>query len=121
MGARTRSRIHGECRQLGGATGVRKTVLNIVLLTVAAVPAFAAPDPRIGINVVLKGGISAASLAELGKFGRVADVIYLIDALTMKCKASQLAAIRALPFGRRPTRTRRATAPRWMPWRSPAL
>jgi hypothetical protein len=38
------------------------------------------------------------ALAELGKFGKVQDVIYAIDALTMKIKSSQLPAIQALDF-----------------------
>ena len=79
---------------------MRRVLINIVLaftlLALAAVPAFAAPDPSIGINVVLTGDVTKEALAELGKFGKVQDVIYAIDALTMKIKSSQLPA--ALDF-----------------------
>lgn len=81
---------------------MRRVLINIVLaftlLALAAVPAFAAPDPSIGINVVLTGDVTKEALAELGKFGKVQDVIYAIDALTMKIKSSQLPAIQALDF-----------------------
>jgi subtilisin family serine protease len=81
---------------------MRRVLLNIalviVLLAVGTIPAFAAPNPSIGINVVLKGDITDANLADLAKLGKVQDVIYAIDALTMRIKASDLAAIQALPF-----------------------
>ncbi len=71
-------------------------VLALALLALAAVPAFAAPDPSIGINVVLTGDVTEEALAELGKYGKVLDVIYAIDALTMRIKSSDLPAIQAL-------------------------
>lgn len=81
---------------------MRRTLLNIVLvivlLTMGVAPAAAAPNPSIGINVVLKGDITDAMLAELAQFGKVQDLIPAIDALTMKIKASDLAAVQALPF-----------------------
>ncbi|MFO7697213.1 MAG: S8 family serine peptidase [Anaerolineae bacterium] len=81
---------------------MRRVLLNIalviVLLAVGTIPAFAAPNPSIGINVVLKGNITDANLADLAKLGKVQDVIYAIDALTMRIKASDLAAVQALPF-----------------------
>jgi len=81
---------------------MRRILVNIVLalalLALAAVPAFAAPDPSIGINVVLTGDVTEEALAELGKYGKVQDVIYAIDALTMRIKSSQLPSIQALGF-----------------------
>ncbi|MHB1317877.1 MAG: S8 family serine peptidase, partial [Anaerolineae bacterium] len=81
---------------------MRRILLNIVLvlvlLTLGVAPLAAAPDPSIGINVVLKGDITDANLADLAKLGKVQDVIYAIDALTMRIKASDLAAVQALPF-----------------------
>ncbi len=73
-------------------------VLACGLLAAAVMPALAAPDPTMGINVVLKGDITPANLAELGKLGKVLDVVYEIDALTMRVKASQLPQVRALDF-----------------------
>jgi subtilisin family serine protease len=51
-----------------------------------------------GINVVLKGPITTAQLAELGKYGTVSKKLPEINAVTLVGKASSLAAIRALPF-----------------------
>jgi subtilisin family serine protease len=51
-----------------------------------------------GINVVLKGPITTAQLAELGKYGTVTKQLPKINALTLVGKESSLAAIRALPF-----------------------
>jgi subtilisin family serine protease len=52
----------------------------------------------IGINVVLKGPATSAQLAQLGTYGTVLDQIVQINAVHMRSKASQLPAIRALPF-----------------------
>lgn len=47
----------------------------------------------IGINVVLKGSVTPAILNDLGKIGKVRDVMYPINALTMQLPAHQLAAV----------------------------
>lgn len=52
----------------------------------------------VGINVVLKGDITADRLKALETFGRVRDRLEAIDALTMQAREADLAAIRSLPF-----------------------
>ena len=69
------------------------------MLLVMVAPASAAPTNKaIGINVVLKQDITNEILVDLGKYGKVRDTLYEIDALTMQIKASQLATIQALPY-----------------------
>jgi len=58
----------------------------------------AAPDKLIGVNVVLNTDITDGILADLAKQGKVRDVIYEIDALTMQVRTSKLATIKALPY-----------------------
>lgn len=72
--------------------------LMLTLILVAAVPASAARDASIGINVVLNTPVSDQILKGLGSHGRVLDVLFELNALTMKIKSSQLAAIKALPY-----------------------
>src|SRR5512139_2030993 len=68
------------------------------LLLAGGVYVFGAPQDRmIGVNVVLKGGITKAALAELGRFGRVRDEIPALNAVTLQARESELAAIQALP------------------------
>ena len=80
---------------------MRRTITNLVLVLVlvllAAMPAMAAPDPQVGVNVVLKGDITAEDLAALGQFGQVQQQLRAIDAVILRARASQLEAIRALP------------------------
>jgi len=52
----------------------------------------------IGINVALKQDVSKKILADLGRFGTVRNVIYSIDAVTMRAPKASLPAIRALPY-----------------------
>ena len=52
----------------------------------------------IGINVVLKGPATTAQLGRLGAYGKVLDQIVALNAVHMSGKASDLAAIQALPF-----------------------
>jgi subtilisin family serine protease len=58
----------------------------------------ASQDKMIGVNVVLKTDITNAILAELGRFGSVRDVVPVLDAVTMRARASELGSIQALPF-----------------------
>ena len=68
------------------------------LLLAGGVYVSGAPQDRmIGVNVVLKGGITKAALAELGRFGRVRDEIPALNAVTLQARESELAAIQALP------------------------
>ncbi len=70
-----------------------------LLLAGFAQTALAQQDNRqIGINVVLRIPVNPAVLASLGAYGRVRDVIPAIRAVTLQARASQLAAIRALPY-----------------------
>jgi subtilisin family serine protease len=52
----------------------------------------------IGINVLLKTDVTKAILTDLGTHGTVRDVIAEIKAVTVQAKASELAAIQALPY-----------------------
>ena len=72
-------------------------LLVVVLSGVLVVPA-AAQNRKIGVNVVLNTDITDFILADIGRFGRVRDTIYEIDALTLQISEGDLAAIRALPY-----------------------
>jgi subtilisin family serine protease len=52
----------------------------------------------IGINVLLKTDVTNTILADLGTHGTVRGVIAEIKAVTLQAKASELAAIQALPY-----------------------
>ena len=60
--------------------------------------AFAGGGAQIRINVALKTDATASVLAELGKHGKVRDVMRQIDAVAMQARESALPAIRALPY-----------------------
>ncbi|MFH1446470.1 MAG: S8 family serine peptidase [Chloroflexota bacterium] len=73
--------------------------LVILVLLVTIVPVSAANEnKKIGVNVVLNTDITDAILADIGVYGKVRDVVYEIDALTMQIKASELVTIQALPY-----------------------
>ncbi len=81
---------------------MKKTIiylLVIVMVCMVSVPVFAASaKASIGINVLLNTEVNDDVLKELGNHGKVLDVLYEIDALTMRVKANELEAIKALPF-----------------------
>jgi subtilisin family serine protease len=52
----------------------------------------------IGINILLRTPATQAHLAELGKYGQVADQIVELNAVQLRAKASVLPGIRALSF-----------------------
>lgn len=52
----------------------------------------------IGINIVLNTEITDSLLGKLGLYGKVRDVLYPINALTLQAPASRLSAIQKLPF-----------------------
>jgi subtilisin family serine protease len=52
----------------------------------------------IGINVVLNTDITQSILADLGKHGKVRDVILEINAVTLQVRIGELDVIRALPY-----------------------
>jgi subtilisin family serine protease len=61
--------------------------------------ALAAPLARqVGINVMMNTKIDKTILTKLSLFGKVNDVVYEINAVTMKIAENKLPAIRALPF-----------------------
>lgn len=75
------------------------TTLVILVLLVTIVPVSAANEnKKIGVNVVLNTDITDVILADIGAYGKVRDVVYEIDALTMQIKASELASVQALPY-----------------------
>jgi subtilisin family serine protease len=75
------------------------SVLLVAVLLVMALPVAAgSSNGNMGINVVLNTEVTDEILAELGTYGKVRDVLYQVDALTMQAKADQLAAIQALPY-----------------------
>lgn len=74
----------------------------LVLLLVAMLPfstvSAASTNGTIGINVLLKADITNANLTQLAQYGKVRDVLYEIDFVTMQIKAADLTTIRNLPF-----------------------
>jgi subtilisin family serine protease len=79
--------------------------LAVASLSLAAVAASAAPPAvdkagarLIGINVLLKQAPTQALLADIGRLGRVRDLIPAINALTLQAREGDLAAIQALPY-----------------------
>lgn len=75
------------------------TLIAVAALLFSSIPASAASDNQsIGINVMLNTDVTDDILVDLGNFGKVLDVVYEIDALTMKVRAGDLPAIQALPY-----------------------
>ena len=73
--------------------------LVVMMLLASAMPVSADSDnSSLGVNVLLNTEITDEILATLGGFGKVNDLIPAINALTMKVKAGDLAAIQDLPF-----------------------
>lgn len=62
----------------------------------ASLPATAAPDKNINLNVVLTSDITPAALKTLGGHGKVTGQLPQIDAVTMQARSSALPAIQAL-------------------------
>ena len=73
-------------------------ILFMLLAMVVSTASAASSNSTIGINVVLKGDITDANLKTLAKYGKVRDVVYEIDALTMQIKAANLKTIQGLKF-----------------------
>lgn len=78
----------------------RLTFVFFVILTlmIGIVGAAAAGKGVVGINVLLNRDVSNRILSDLGRHGKVRDVIYELNAVTMQAKAGELTAIRALPY-----------------------
>jgi len=82
---------------------MRKVFFYIIIIAVLLISnvssAFAGRgNNQIGINVLLNTDISTEILADLDNYGRIGDVIYEIDALSMKIAESDLETIQALPY-----------------------
>ena len=80
----------------------RALVLLVAVATLmsssVSLAAAATGSRNIGINVVLRKDITNAILADLARFGTVNDTYPQIDAVTMKVRESNLAAVRQLPY-----------------------
>jgi subtilisin family serine protease len=75
------------------------SLLLVLVLLAISVPAMAAsPRSMIGINVVLNTEVTGAILADLGTHGLIRDVVYEIQSVTLRARASELDVIRALPY-----------------------
>ena len=70
----------------------------LAALTLIGLSSSAFAGRSIGINVVLSTPVTDAALADLSRYGRVLDVVSVIDAVSMRVDEDQLAAIRALPY-----------------------
>jgi subtilisin family serine protease len=73
-------------------------LITMLLLSNVSYALAGSGNSRIGINVLLNTGINDTILTELGTFGKINDVMYEINALTMKIAEKDLTAIQALPF-----------------------
>ena len=74
-------------------------IIIAVMLISNVSSVFAATAGRqIGINVLLNTDITQRIQNDLSRFGKINDLVYEIDALTMKIPESNLAAIKALPY-----------------------
>lgn len=71
-------------------------VVSLVLSTMLV--SGARTNKMISVNVLLNTDVTASILADLGNHGKVRDVIYQLDAVTMQARESALDAIRALPY-----------------------
>lgn len=65
---------------------------------VSSLAAGAGTGRLVGVNVVLKTAPDTATLAQLGAYGKVRDVMPEINGVTMQAPEGQLAAIQSLPF-----------------------
>ncbi len=82
---------------------MKKGVFSILVVFVMLCVNFSAikveaASPKIGVNVVLNTDITDAILADLGTHGKVRDVVYEIDAVTLQAYKTELPAIQALPY-----------------------
>lgn len=75
------------------------SILLVAFLIVSSMfVAGAAPDKMIGVNVALNTDVTDTILADLKGYGKIRDVVYEIDALTMQVRSSKLSSIQALPY-----------------------
>ncbi|MHB8071404.1 MAG: S8 family peptidase [Candidatus Cryosericum sp.] len=74
------------------------TCFALVAMLALSNVAIAGTKGMIGINVLLKTDVTKAILTDLGTHGTVRDVLAEIKAVTLQAKASELTAIKALPY-----------------------
>lgn len=77
-------------------TAVALVAASALAIGGASLPAVAAPDKNIDINVALKADITPAALKALGAYGKVTGQLPQIDAVTLKARSSALPKIQAL-------------------------
>lgn len=77
-----------------------RLVLFVSLALLIFAPTFlsAGTQGNIGINVVLNTDINPAILADLGRYGKVRDLVYEIRAVTMLAPSSMLSTIQNLSY-----------------------
>jgi len=73
-------------------------ILLISCFFIAETLAIADADPKVGVNIVLNTEVTDDILVNLGKLGKVLDVLPEIKAVRIKAKVSDLATIQALPY-----------------------
>lgn len=73
-------------------------ILIVVVFAATFVSAGPTAGPVVGVNVILKSSPTDETLAQLGAYGKVRDVVTQLNAVTLQAAENQLAAIRALPF-----------------------
>ena len=89
----------------------RLLVVLILLLGTFPTLAAASSTGSVGINILLKRPVNDKILNDLSAYGQVRDVLYQINAVMLYGKASNLAAIRALPDVIAATQDVEASAP----------
>jgi subtilisin family serine protease len=81
---------------------IKRLVISILIISAllaSTMPAMAAKgNQSMGVNVLLNTSITDSILKDLATRGKVRDVLYSINALTMQIKAGDLAGIQALPY-----------------------
>jgi subtilisin family serine protease len=91
------ARIKGGTMRHNHIVAVVTCIALVAMLALSNV-AVAQTKGMIGINVLLKTDVTKAILTDLGTHGTVRDVLAEIKAVTLQAKASELAAIQALPY-----------------------
>lgn len=81
---------------------LKRTIIAVFLIVVLVcnfqTADAASGKSMIGVNILLNTDITDGILADLGEHGKVRDVIYEIDAITMQVRSSELDVIRQLPY-----------------------
>jgi subtilisin family serine protease len=78
--------------------GAIAAVIGLSAGVAVAAPVERSTGRMTGVNVVLKQDITDSVLADIGRYGKVRDVIVEIDALTLQAREADLPRIRALPY-----------------------